>query len=309
MIEAFLIGFIFLAPTLASSQETTQNHSAPIMEDVVQDTAVDSCRMTVRGSFNIRTEPHLARRGNGRNTNVCDSTSRGAQGPWAVVNPLGVTSSGSWVKIISSLCPGTTGYVHKNAFRQTDFDALRSGQMCQGQINSSQAAVDSTATPGNSHVPNLPGNTNGHSFPLPRCLGIKNRGGLGHFGAPRKGGRRHNGCDYYAPHGTPIQSPCTGRVSRSAKDHGSAGNMLVISCHSGEQYTFMHMHDSKPISQLRAGASITQGAIVGGVSSSGNARRQAPHLHMEVREKFGRRGNRKFIDPQSLWQCGGDSGK
>lgn len=240
------------------------------------------CVFQARTRFNIREV---------NSNRVCDSTAS-LNDQFVEV----VQVSGSWVQVPNTRCAGGIGRLHRTSFREADWQKIVSGQ-CQQQ---GAPAPTETVGSGSAVTSNHP---DGHEFPLPRCLGLKNRGGQGHFGASRRRGRsryRHTGCDYYSPQGTEVRSPCTGEVTQSFSGRRS-GHTIYIKCDNGDQYRMLHLHATKPRGRHPRGK-VQQGTIVGGVGNSGNARRQAPHLHLEA---F--RGGRR-IDPQSVWACGGDSG-
>ena len=261
------------------------------------------CRIPVTGgNYHIRSEPRR------RNGNICGSqvvTSRGNNGNPNMVIVLG--NQGDWIKISSPetrTCEGGFAYVHKKAFYQGNRPSAGFEMYTNGECG--RAAYD----PGRTPIPEPPvvhptqrvRNLNGYTyrFPLPRCLGLKHRGGRGEYGASRHHGR-HGGCDYYSPNQTPIYAPCTGRITASGR-FGNAGYMVKLRCNNGAEFKFMHMHPNRP-PRARQGTRVSAGAVIGGVSNSGNASRQAPHLHLEYRHPGGRRD-----DPQKIWDCGGDSG-
>ena len=97
-------------------------------------------------------------------------------------------------------------------------------------------------------------------------------------------------------------SPCDGEVIASASGNRT-GNNITIKCKTGETFRYMHLNNSPP--KAKAGKKVKAGTVVGGVGNTGNARRQAPHLHLEYRDKSGRRQ-----DPTvKLWpSCKHDSG-
>lgn len=88
--------------------------------------------------------------------------------------------------------------------------------------------------------------------------------------------RAHNGVDYAAPTGTPVQAVGDGLVDKVGWQNG-LGNMVEIR-HSGDKST-VYAHLSKIIA--RKGQRITQGQQVGLVGATGWA--TGPHLHFEFR--------------------------
>lgn len=254
--------------------------------------APNTCTVRVTGSYRIRRGPST-RYGQ---CGMLKPTSNPNEGTVQVVG-----MQGNWLQITSPAtrnCPNGVAYAYRYAFDQEDFARFDNGEC-------GIAAMDTRRNP--QPVPAASNevkatNNRGHNFPLDRCLGIKNDGGLGHYGAPRRRGSRrypHTGTDYYAPQGTPARAPCDGTVTSSS--YGNvAGNTVILRCNNGDVFKFMHLHSSPK--KAATGSRLSQGAVLGGVGNTGNARGQAPHLHVEAYI-----GGRR-IDPQSLWSCSGDSG-
>lgn len=106
------------------------------------------------------------------------------------------------------------------------------------------------------------------------------RGTIGEFGAPRSGGRSHEGFDVVAACGTPLVAAATGRVLRSAYDPVLYGNYLKIHG-QGERriYFYAHLTRAAPV---RRGDQVWAGRRVGAVGKTGNARTVGCHLHFEI---------------------------
>ena len=278
----------------------------------------NTCQLRVRRgvSYNIR-------RGPGNNHNICqtsktlDSTTNGKPTVVTILESEGQNSR--WVKLgapFASHCATGVGYVHVNAFLPQDRQMYQNG-LCGKIVNNQRATIGDVVRRGterNSVVKNLDNNFP-YRFPLNRCYGIKNRGGLGHFGAPRNNrGRRykHGGVDYYAPMGTPVRSPCNGKVTFSGV-RGAYGNVVYVRCDRAPHYTFRMAHLNKL--RVRNGARVNSGTPVGGTGNTGNAiisrykdgrvrERQAPQVHVEIRLPSGRK-----LNPQKKWDCNWNSGK
>lgn len=93
------------------------------------------------------------------------------------------------------------------------------------------------------------------------------------WGAPRSGGRRHQGVDMISPTGTPIIAVESGTVSVSQNRLG--GNALWLSGNSGTKYYYAHLS-----SYATGGGSVSQGQVLGYNGQTGNA--GTPHLHFQV---------------------------
>lgn len=107
------------------------------------------------------------------------------------------------------------------------------------------------------------------------------RGAIGRFGAPRSGGRRHEGYDVVAACGTPLRAARGGRVTRNVYDPVLYGNLLIVrGRRSHRDYWYSHLAHR---SRLRRGARLRTGQRIGRVGASGNARTVGCHLHFEIR--------------------------
>jgi murein DD-endopeptidase MepM/ murein hydrolase activator NlpD len=128
----------------------------------------------------------------------------------------------------------------------------------------------------------------GHRFPVLGPHG--GRGWIGEFGAPRSGGRRHQGFDVLARCGTPLVAARGGTVVRRRYDPELDGHFVVIAGRK-EGRTYRYSHLTKPAEVLR-GERVRTGQRIGFVGKTGNARTTPCHLHFEIRRRSGR-----FIDP------------
>lgn len=90
--------------------------------------------------------------------------------------------------------------------------------------------------------------------------------------------RAHKGVDYAAPTGTPVKAAGQGKVVFVGKK-GGYGNAIILQ--HGSKYTTLYGHLSRFAKNLRPGAPIKQGQIIGYVGSTGLA--SGPHLHFEFR--------------------------
>lgn len=93
------------------------------------------------------------------------------------------------------------------------------------------------------------------------------------WGFARSGGRRHEGVDMMAPHGSPVLAPVAGTIRASNSALGGVGFWLEGD--DGNTYFGAHMA-SRSVSEGR----VEPGTQIGTVGSTGNA--GTPHLHFEV---------------------------
>lgn len=107
------------------------------------------------------------------------------------------------------------------------------------------------------------------------------RGYLGEFGAPRSGGRRHEGFDILAACGTRLVAARGGRVVRRGYDPVLYGNYVLIHA-AASRRTLFYAHMVRPASVAR-GERVRTGQTVGRIGRTGNARTTPCHLHFEIR--------------------------
>lgn len=97
------------------------------------------------------------------------------------------------------------------------------------------------------------------------------------FGAPRGGGRRHEGLDFPVPHGTRVGAAGRGTTIYADYNYGGYGNLVVIQHRLG--FTSWYAHLSSITSWV--GEQVVGGTRIGYVGSTGYS--TGPHLHFEVR--------------------------
>jgi murein DD-endopeptidase MepM/ murein hydrolase activator NlpD len=90
--------------------------------------------------------------------------------------------------------------------------------------------------------------------------------------------RAHQGVDYAAPTGTPIKASGDGRIS-FVGTKGGYGQSIILE-HGGAVST-LYAHMSRFAKNMRPGARVKQGDVIGYVGSTGTA--TAAHLHYEYR--------------------------
>ncbi|MET0835798.1 MAG: peptidoglycan-binding protein, partial [Thermoleophilaceae bacterium] len=97
------------------------------------------------------------------------------------------------------------------------------------------------------------------------------------FGAPREGGRRHQGVDFPVAYGTRVGAAGVGTTIFAGQNYGGYGNLVVIQHRLG--YTTWYAHLSSITTWV--GESVNGGTRIGLVGSTGYS--TGPHLHFEVR--------------------------
>ena len=121
------------------------------------------------------------------------------------------------------------------------------------------------------------------------------------FGAPRSGGRHHEGQDLMGTKGMPLIAAVDGTVRYlKYSASGLSGNMLQITDADGWSYSYIHVNNDSPgtddarnvyeqafVDGIRAGQKVKAGEPVAYLGDSGNAESTAPHLHFEIRDPNG----------------------
>lgn len=98
----------------------------------------------------------------------------------------------------------------------------------------------------------------------------------------------HNGVDYVAPIGTPVQASGAGVVRRAGR-YGGHGNFVELQ--HGKHYRTSYSHLSRIAAGIRRGAPVQQGQVIGYVGSTG----MSTGAHLDYR--FMKDG--RYVDPLS----------
>jgi len=121
------------------------------------------------------------------------------------------------------------------------------------------------------------------------------------FGAPRSGGRTHEGNDIFAPYGTPLLA-CERGVVQKMGVNTLGGTKLWIAGESGTSYYYAHL--SAYVAGLVDGTLVEPGNVVGYVGNSGDAITTPPHLHFEIHP-----GGGAAIDPFAILKAADEATK
>lgn len=119
------------------------------------------------------------------------------------------------------------------------------------------------------------------------------------FGAPRSGGRSHEGVDMLGPRMVPLIAAADGVVSWLRHDT-VRGNNLDITDADGWSYHYIHINNDTPGTDdganpyefafapgIERGATVRAGQVIAYLGDSGNAESVAPQLHFEIRRPDG----------------------
>lgn len=98
------------------------------------------------------------------------------------------------------------------------------------------------------------------------------------WGAPRPGGRKHEGVDMMSPSGTPIVAVVAGAVKFSTSERG--GNLASLVGVDGNRYFYGHLSAWEGSSR-----GVSAGEVIGYVGKTGQT--DANHLHFEIHPNGG----------------------
>lgn len=99
------------------------------------------------------------------------------------------------------------------------------------------------------------------------------------WGAPRSGGRSHQGVDMIAARNTPIVAIYDAVVWRvNPVDTGLGGITIWLQRSNGDRFYYAHLES---VADIRVGQQVSVGQVIGYNGSSGNAPDWLPHLHFE----------------------------
>jgi peptidoglycan LD-endopeptidase LytH len=122
-----------------------------------------------------------------------------------------------------------------------------------------------------------PGGGGGGGGSGPACILERPYSYVDSWGAPRSGGRSHQGTDVMAPHGARVFAFVGGVVSRESTST-SGGVQLYLQGDNGVEYFYAHLSGYA----VSTGARVGAGQLIAYNGQTGNARYTAPHVHFEV---------------------------
>ena len=120
-------------------------------------------------------------------------------------------------------------------------------------------------------------------MPVPEALpvpvdGVERRQIADTWGGPRRGGRKHEGVDIFAPRGTPVRSTTRGVVLRVGENRLGGLHASVLG--PGLQVHYYAHFDR--FGDFDGGDVVASGDVLGYVGDTGNARGTPSHLHYGI---------------------------
>jgi murein DD-endopeptidase MepM/ murein hydrolase activator NlpD len=101
------------------------------------------------------------------------------------------------------------------------------------------------------------------------------------FSDPRgSGARRHEAIDILAPRNTPVRAVEAGTIARLF--HSNAGGNTIYQFDPSERFSYYYAHLERYAEGLKEGDRVQKGQVIGYVGTSGNARKDTPHLHFAI---------------------------
>ncbi len=117
------------------------------------------------------------------------------------------------------------------------------------------------------------------------------------FGAPRPGGRTHEGVDIFAEKLTPVLAAAPGTVSFVRNGVGTDCCLVRIRHDDGWSSLYLHLNNDTPGTDdglgygiaegIDLGVRVEAGTVIGFVGDSGNAEETPSHLHFELSDPSG----------------------
>jgi murein DD-endopeptidase MepM/ murein hydrolase activator NlpD len=95
-----------------------------------------------------------------------------------------------------------------------------------------------------------------------------------------RGARTHHAIDIMADRGTPVRAVEDGTITKLF--NSAAGGLSIYQFDPSQSYCYYYAHLDSYAGTLKEGMPVKQGDIIGYVGSTGNASKDAPHLHFAI---------------------------
>jgi murein DD-endopeptidase MepM/ murein hydrolase activator NlpD len=100
------------------------------------------------------------------------------------------------------------------------------------------------------------------------------------YGAPRSGGRTHQGIDIFAEEGTPVLAAASGVIV--ALDSSVLGGISLYQRDLDGRTIYFYGHLQRYAAGLKEGDLVRQGDVIAHVGHTGNVPPGSPHLHFSI---------------------------
>jgi murein DD-endopeptidase MepM/ murein hydrolase activator NlpD len=100
------------------------------------------------------------------------------------------------------------------------------------------------------------------------------------YSAPRSGGRAHLALDVMAKKGTRVLAVDDGVVLRIGENE--LGGRIIYLSDPERRFVYYYAHLDKWAYGLKEGQRVSRGQLIGSVGTTGNAPKDAPHLHFQL---------------------------
>lgn len=100
------------------------------------------------------------------------------------------------------------------------------------------------------------------------------------YNATRRGGRAHLALDIMAKTGTRVVSADDGIVLRV--DKNELGGRVIYIADPHRRFVYYYAHLNQWVYPLEEGQRVKRGELLGSVGTTGNAPKNAPHLHFQL---------------------------
>jgi murein DD-endopeptidase MepM/ murein hydrolase activator NlpD len=149
--------------------------------------------------------------------------------------------------------------------------ASRSADRARAEAESAPAAQPASSVGGGSG-----GSSSGSGGGGKVCPQANPRSFTDTWGAPRSGGRTHQGTDIFGARGGNVYAITSGTVQWT-QTGSSSGLFLSLRGNDGHTYWYMHLQDFV----AREGQQVAAGDLIAHNGDTGNARGTTPHIHFE----------------------------
>lgn len=95
-----------------------------------------------------------------------------------------------------------------------------------------------------------------------------------------RGGRRHEAIDIMAPTGTPVIATDDGTVKKLF--NSKPGGLTIYQFDPDQRFCYYYAHLDRYAPGLQEGQGVKRGQVIGYVGTTGNAPKNAPHLHFAL---------------------------